>query len=122
MQRIVRPSRIPWIYAQAQELIDQDEPYWFDDHETQLIMRHNRQFQLKSPAEQYFTELFDVAAEDDAKGQWLTAAAIFQRIRKAAGSTLKQSNMISFGRMLANIEGMQRHRTVNGMEYWVRPK
>ena len=117
----VRPNH-EQLYAQAQELIDQDEPYWFDDHETQLIMRHNRQFQLKSPAEQYFTELFDVAAEDDAKGQWLTAAAIFQRIRKAAGSTLKQSNMISFGRMLANIEGMQRHRTVNGMEYWVCPK
>lgn len=33
------------IYAQAQALIDQGEPYWFDDQETRLIMQHNRQFQ-----------------------------------------------------------------------------
>ena len=110
------------IYAQAQALIDQGEPYWFDDRETQLIMRHNRQFQLKSPAEQYFGELFAVAAEDDPEGQWLTAAAIFQCIRKVGGSALKQSNIVAFGRMLTNLEGMLRHRTVNGTEYWVRQR
>ena len=110
------------IYAQAQALIDQGEPYWFDDRETQLIMSHNRQFQLKSPAEQYFGELFTVAAEDDPQGQWLTAAAIFQHMRKVGGSALKQSNIVAFGRMLTNLEGMQRHRTVNGTEYWVRLK
>jgi predicted P-loop ATPase len=117
----VRPNH-EQLYAQAQALIDNGEPYWFDDHETRLIMRHNRQFQLKSPAEQYFAELFEVAAEGDPQGEWLSAAAIFQRLKKAGGAALKQPNIVAFGRMLANLDGMRRRRTMNGTEYWVRPK
>ena len=109
------------LYAQAQVLLDRGEPYWFDDHETQLIMRHNRQFQLKSPAEQYFFELFAPAQTPD-EGQWMTAAAIFQRMKKAAGSALKQTNIIAFGRMLTNLDGLQRRRSVNGTEYLVCEK
>ena len=109
------------LYAQAQVLLDRGEPYWFDDHETQLIMRHNRQFQLKSPAEQYFFELFTPAQTLD-EGQWMTAAAIFQRMKKSAGSALKQTNIIAFGRMLANLDGLQRRRSVNGTEYLVCEK
>ena len=109
------------LYAQAQVLLDRGEPYWFDDHETQLIMRHNRQFQIKTPAEQYFHELFDVA-QTPAKGQWMTAAAIFQRMKNTAGSALKQPNIIAFGRMLTNLDGMQRRRTTNGTEYLVCEK
>lgn len=107
------------IYAQAQALIEQGEPYWFDEHETQLIMRHNRQYQLRTPAEQFFHEYFTIAGYDD-KGEWLTAAAISERLRKAAGSALKRPNIIAFGRMLTNLEGIQRRRTANGMEYFVR--
>lgn len=117
----VRPNH-EQLYAQAQALIDEGEPYWFDDHETQLIMRHNRQFQLKSPAEQYFAELFEVAVEGDSQGEWLSAAAIFQRLKKVGGAALKQPNIVAFGRMLANLEGMRRRRTQNGTEYWVRSK
>ncbi len=116
----VRPNH-EQIYAQAQALIDQGEPYWFDDQETRLIMQHNRQFQLKSPAEQYFHELFEVA-ENEQEGQWMTTAAIYSRIKKVAGSTLRQASLIGFGRMLSNLDGMQRRRYVNGTEYLIKER
>ena len=116
----VRPNH-EQLYAQAQVLLDKGEPYWFDDRETQLIMKHNRQFQLKSPAEQYFYELFE-PADSDADGQWLTTAAIFQRMKRRAGSALRQTNIIAFGRVLTNLTGLQRRRTTNGTEYLVREK
>ncbi len=116
----VRPNH-EQIYAQAQALIERGEPYWFDDHETKLIMRHNRQFQLKTPAEQYFHELFEVASKPT-EGRWLTAAGILYCMKKAAGSALNQVNIIAFGRMLTNIEGMQRRRSSLGVEYLVKEK
>lgn len=116
------PPNHEQLYAQAQTLLERGEPYWFDDQETQLIMKHNRKYQLRSPAEQYFHELFDVAAPSDPDARWLTTAAILQRIKKAGTSSLKQPNLIAFGRMLTNLDGMQRRRSVNGTEYLVRER
>lgn len=107
------------IYAQAQALIDQGEPYWFDDQETRLVMQHNRQFQLKSPAEQYFHEQFKVA-EDEKTGMWMTAAAILSSLRETYGaSLLKQTSLVAFGRALSNMEGMHHHHSVDGTQYCV---
>lgn len=114
----VRPNH-EQIYAQAQALIDQGEPYWFDDQETRLIMQHNRQFQLKSPAEQYFHEQFKVA-EDEKTGMWMTAAAILSSLRETYGaSLLKQTSLVAFGRALSNMEGMHHHHSVDGTQYCV---
>ena len=116
------PPNHEQLYAQAQVLLEQGEPYWFDEQETQLIMRHNRQFQLKSPVEQYFGMLYEAADEGEPQGQWLTATQIFQHLRKVGGTALKQPNLIAFGRMLTNMEGMQRRHGVSGTEYWVRER
>ncbi len=114
----VRPNH-EQIYAQAQALLDQGEPYWFDDQETRLIMQHNRQFQLKSPAEQYFHEQFKVA-EDEKTGMWMTAAAILSSLRETYGaSLLKQTSLVAFGRALSNMEGMHHHHSVDGTQYCV---
>lgn len=114
----VRPNH-EQIYAQAQALIDQGEPYWFDDQETRLIMQHNRQFQLKSPAEQYFHEQFKVA-EDEKTGMWMTSAAILSSLRETYGaSLLKQTSLVAFGRALSNMEGMHHHHSVDGTQYCV---
>ena len=116
----VRPNH-EQLYAQAQVLIANGEPYWFDDRETQLIMRHNRQFQMRSPAEQYFHEFFEVVSKPS-EGHWLTAAGILYIMKKTAGSALKQVNIIAFGRMLTNIDGIQRRRSSLGVEYLVKEK
>ena len=115
----VRPNH-EQLYAQAQALIDRGEPYWFDEAATQQVMLYNRQFQLKSPMEQYFYMLFEPAASI-AEGQWMSAAAIHQRIKKIAGLALKE-NIIGFGRVLSNIDSLQHRRTMTGTEYLVREK
>lgn len=116
----VRPNH-EQIYAQAQALLDEGIPYWFDERETQLIMQNNRQFQVKTPAEQFFHELYEPVA-DEKRGEWLTAAAMLQQIRKVAGQLVRQANLINFGRMLANIEGMHRRHGRSGTEYLVRQR
>lgn len=116
----VRPDH-EQVYAQAQALLDGGEPCWFDEAETRLVMRHNRRFQRKSAAEQYFGEIFEAAA-DTQHGRWLSTAAIYRRVRSTAGSALRQTNIVAFGRMLSATEGLQRRRTTNGTEYLVRER
>lgn len=117
----VRPNHTQ-IYAQAQQLIEQGEPYWFDDKETRLIMQHNRQFHTESAAEQCFHEQFKVA-EDEKTGMWMTAAAILSSLRVTYGaSLLKQTSLVAFGRALSNMEGMHHHHSVEGTQYCVTLK
>jgi predicted P-loop ATPase len=117
----VRPNHTQ-IYAQAQQLIEQGEPYWFDDKETRLIMQHNRQFHTESAAEQCFHEQFKVA-EDEKTGMWMTAAAILSSLRVTYGaSLLKQTSLVAFGRALSNMEGMHHHHSVDGTQYCVTLK
>ena len=116
----VRPNH-EQIYAQAQALLSQGEPCWFDDAQTRLIMKHNRRFQRKSPAELYFREIYEAAA-DTQQGRWLSTATIYRRLCSACGSAVRQTNIIAFGRMLSATEGLQRRRTTAGTEYLVRER
>ena len=115
----VRPNH-EQIYAQAQALIDRGDPYWFDEAATRQVMLYNRQFQMKSPMEQYFYMLFEPAANTE-DGLWMSAAAIHQHIKKIAGSAIKD-NIIGFGRVLSNIDGLMHRRTMTGTEYLVKKK
>ena len=109
------------LYGQAVCLIEQGEQYWFSDDEVRQIMDHNRQFQVASPAEQYFHECFTVAGADALEACWLSAAAIYDRLRRRAGAGLAAGGLRSFGRVLANMDGLQRRRTKTGTQYWVVP-
>ena len=55
-------------------------------------------------------------------GQWMTAAAIHQVIKRYAGSAIKNGNIRRFGRFLANVDGLRQRRTRFGMEYFVSQK
>lgn len=55
-------------------------------------MEMNRMFQLRTPEEMYFSECFVIAA-DERKGKWMSATAIFDRIRKHARSALRNANI-----------------------------
>lgn len=108
------------LYGQAVALINSGERYWFNDVEVQEIMAHNRQFQILSPAEQWFNECFDVAT-DESDGQWLTCAAIYNRLKRYAGSSFK-GNLNHFGRVLNNMAGLSQRRSNTGKRYLVRSK
>ena len=108
------------LYAQAVALLSQGVPHWLDEEQTLKVMEMNRMFQLRTPEEMYFSECFDIAA-DEREGKWMSATAIFDRIRKHARSALRNANIQRFGRVLANIDGLQRRKVRNGSEYLVKP-
>ena len=110
----------PQLYAQAVALLDQREPYWLDEEQTRLVMESNRQFQLRSPEEMYFYECFDIA-DNEQEGQWMTTAAILHRLKQHAGAAIHGDKIRTFGRILANIDGLPSRRTRFGSEYLVIP-
>lgn len=107
------------LFAQAMAALDAGERCYFDERQTAEIMASNRRFQQLSPAEQWFHDLFEPAANEQ-EGQYLSATAIFAHIKKQAGSDLRAGSLNHFGRVLANIDGMQRKRTTAGSLYLVK--
>lgn len=111
----------PQLYAQAITLLDQEKPYWLDERQTRLVMESNEKFQLRFPEEMYFSECFELPGTEK-EGQWMTAAAIHQTIKRYAGSAIPNGNIRRFGRFLANTDGLRQRRTRFGMEYFVSQK
>ena len=108
------------LYAQAIALLDRGEPYWMDEEQTRLVMESNRQFQMRTPEEIYFHDLFTIPKSDE-EGRWMSTSDIFLLIKKKAGASLRGGNIRSFGHLLTNMEGLIRRRTRQGTEYLVRP-
>lgn len=107
------------LYAQAMALLDQGEPYWLDDEQTRLVMESNQQFQRRSAVELYFFECFAIPdAVND--GEWMSATAIYQHLRKVAGSAIGNVGIITFGHFLSNIDGLQRRRSRSGNQYLLK--
>ena len=109
------------LYAQIMNALDEGEPYWFDQEQTQLIMESNRQFQKVPPVMQFFLDRFDIVQSAD-EGEYMTTAAIFTELKKMAGADLKMNTLIAFGRMLTNMSGLQHRRSNRGTEYLVRKR
>ena len=106
------------LYAQALAALQAGEKTYFDAEQTKLIMASNRKFEVISPVDQYFNLYFDLT--DDAKqGEYLTAAEIFQELKSHIGSSVKLSNLISFGRKLSQMSSIHRKRFNDGMRYLV---
>ena len=106
------------LYAQALAALQAGEKTYFDAEQTKLIMASNRKFEVISPVDQYFNLYFDLT--DDVKlGEYLTAAEIFQELKSHIGSSVKLSNLISFGRKLSQMPSIHRKRFNDGMRYLV---
>ena len=108
----VRPNYVQ-LFAQALEMIQKGEKTYFDAEQTALIMQNNNQFELIQPVEQYFRLYFDLT-DDETLGKYMTAAEIFNELKKRIGSSVKVSSLMSFGRKLANIPGIKIKRFANG--------
>lgn len=109
------------LYAQILDALDDNEPYWFDQEQTDLIMESNRQFQRMSPVEQYFHECFEIPIGEE-EGEYMTSAAIFDVVKQKAGSSLRLSTLNHFGRTLTNMPDIQRRRSSKGTEYLVKKR
>lgn len=109
------------LYAQACALLDQGERYWFDAEETKQIMAHNRKFEQVPAAMQFFLDHFE-PCDNEQEGTWLTTTAIFTRLKKLLGSTMTTTNVVTFGKYLANLPDIKTRRSNAGMLYLVREK
>ena len=106
------------LYAQALSALQAGEKTYFDAEQTKMIMASNRKFEVISPIDQYFNLYFDLT-DDVKQGEYLTAAEIFQELKSHIGSSVKLSNLISFGRKLSQMPSIHRKRFNDGMRYLV---
>ena len=116
----VKPNYVQ-LFAQAMAAIRAGEKTYFDSVETALLMQSNRQFEIVPPIEQYFQMCFDLV-EDESQGKYMSAAEIFDYLKKRIGSSLKIDSLMSFGRKLANIDGIKVKRFATGKRYLVTEK
>ena len=56
------------------------------------------------------------------EGEYLTAAEIFNYLKKQIGSSLKVNSLMGFGRKLANMSELKHKRFADGMNYLVKKK
>ena len=116
----VRPN-YQQLFAQALSALNNGEKSYFDAQQVKLIMKSNSQFEIIQPIDQYFQLYFELV-EDEKKGDYLTAAEIFDYLKKQIGSSLKVNSLMGFGRKLANMSELKHKRFADGMKYLVKKK
>lgn len=116
----VRPN-YRQLYAQALAALRDGEKSYFDSEQVRLIMHSNCEFEVMSPTDQYFNIYYEIV-DDENEGEWLTAAEIFDFLKKTVGSSLKVNSLMGFGRRLANMADIRRKRFASGMKYLVRKR
>ena len=105
------------LYAQVMAALSAGERCWFDEAETERVMQHNRQFEVRTPLEQYFHNTFRIADNDDNQAQYYTTTEIFDIIRLKAGSQLRLGSLINLGRYLSHLPNMRRVHRNHGTLY-----
>ena len=116
----VRPN-YQQLFAQALSALNNGEKSYFDAQQVKLIMKSNSQFEIIQPINQYFLLYFELV-EDEKEGDYLTAAEIFDYLKKQIGSSLKVNSLMGFGRKLANMSELKHKRFADGMKYLVKKK
>lgn len=116
----VRPN-YQQLFAQALTALHNGEKSYFDAEQVKLIMKNNCQFEVAEPIDQYFQLYFELV-ENEKEGEFLTAAEIFDYLKKQIGSSLKVNSLMGFGRKLANMSELKHKRFADGMKYLVKKK
>ena len=116
----VRPN-YQQLFAQTLSALNNGEKSYFDAQQVKLIMKSNSQFEIIQPIDQYFLLYFELV-DDEKEGEYLTAAEIFDYLKKQIGSSLKVNSLMGFGRKLANMSELKHKRFADGMKYLVKKK
>ena len=116
----VRPN-YQQLFAQALSALNNGEKSYFDAQQVKLIMKSNSQFEIIQPIDQYFLLYFELI-DNEKEGDYLTAAEIFDYLKKQIGSSLKVNSLMGFGRKLANMSELKHKRFADGMKYLVKKK
>ena len=116
----VRPNYLQ-LFAQALSALNNGEKSYFDAQQVKLIMKSNSQFEIIQPIDQYFLLYFELV-DNEKEGDYLTAAEIFDYLKKQIGSSIKVNSLMGFGRKLANMSELKHKRFADGMKYLVKKK
>ena len=116
----VRPN-YQQLFAQALSALNNGEKSYFVAQQVKLIMKSNSQFEIIQPIDQYFLLYFELV-DNEKEGDYLTAAEIFDYLKKQIGSSLKVNSLMGFGRKLANMSELKHKRFADGMKYLVKKK
>lgn len=116
----IRPNH-QQLFAQALQALHDGEKGYFDAEQVKLIMKNNCQFEQETPIDQYFRLYFE-PTDSEKEGEYLTAAEIFDFLKKQIGSSLKVNSLMGFGRKLSNMSGLTRKRFSDGMKYLVKKR
>ena len=116
----VRPN-YQQLFAQALSALNNGEKSYFDAQQVKLIMKSNSQFEIIQPIDQYFQLYFELV-DNEKEGDYLTAAEIFDYLKKQIGSSIKINSLMGFGRKLANMSELKHKRFADGMKYLVKKK
>ena len=116
----VRPN-YQQLFAQALSALNNGEKSYFDAQQVKLIMKSNSQFEIIQPIDQYFLLYFELV-DNEKEGDYLTAAEIFDYLKKQIGSSIKINSLMAFGRKLANMSELKHKRFADGMKYLVKKK
>ena len=116
----VRPN-YQQLFAQALSALNNGEKSYFDAQQVKQIMKSNSQFEIIQPIDQYFLLYFELV-DNEKEGDYLTAAEIFDYLKKQIGSSIKINSLMGFGRKLANMSELKHKRFADGMKYLVKKK
>lgn len=102
------PINYDQLYAQAMAALQNDERYWFDKEDEQLIMENNLAFEQKPVEEQLLLHYFRPAEPDD-NGEWIPAIEIIQRISKRGKVKIGNTHIGHFSRILQKNRFVKKH-------------
>ena len=109
------------LYAQLLHEVLSGEPVYFTHAEEAAIQQHNRLFYQSSPIRECFVRCYEVSEGYVAGGEWLTATAIFQSLKRDMRGLVRNAAPTTLGRELIQL-GVPRKRSSRGTMYWVKRK
>lgn len=107
------------IYAQLKTALLSGERHWFTSEEEAEIMKANTAFYKRSIEEDVFHTCFKQPSDND-QPQLLSAAEIFQHLKKHNPQVMRRTEASQFGSLLSSL-GIERVHTHYGNRYRVVP-
>lgn len=103
------------LFAQLKTELEEGMRYWFTVEEEKEIQQNNAKFYCQSPVEEVLRGCYRVAGEGEAYEQ-LSAAAIFQSLKKKNAAAMSGANPVLFSQVLT-AAGFRRKHTKWGNVY-----
>lgn len=107
------------LYAQALAEINAGSRYWFDDDETAVIMKQNKDFEVENGLFTMISTFFK-PTNDERNGEWLSVAEIISTLRERFRNLKDDiSTMQKLGRQLKDMNFVQRRSNGGKSHYLV---